>query len=159
MMTSVPTGFAVTRPGRFMPTGRPLFWAVMVPVCGATGLLYAMLFDPREIWQPVVYAALIGSLTLAFERGIILRAVHDRIKRAPTLVYIVLAELTYVALTVAGNGVAGVLLWSAGLTRGPLADAAVPTLRVLPSRSAARLCGCSWSGSATSSAPTPSSAC
>ena len=41
------------------------------------------------------------------------------------------AELTYVALTVVGNAIAGVLLWSAGLTRGTLADAALPTLRVL----------------------------
>ena len=108
-----------------------MFWVVMIPVCGATGLLYAMLFNPREIWQPVVYAAIIGSLTLAFERGILLRAFHDRIKRAPTLVYIVSAELTYVGLTVVGNVIAGLLLWSAGFTRGTLADAAIPSLRVL----------------------------
>ena len=114
-----------------MRSGRFLFWLIMVPVCGSTGLIYAAIFHPPQLMAPVIYAAIIGSAVVAFERGLMFGALQHRIRRLPTLIYVPLAEIAYIALIVCGNAVAGLFLWGTGLVKGTFAEAVLTTPQVL----------------------------
>ena len=130
-MMRPPVVSRTTIPSRLrLPSGRPLFWLIMLPVCAATGLLYAKIFGSPTVWPSLVYATAIGGLNIAFERGLLFGALQERIRRLPTLVYIPLAEAIYVGLTAFATAVVGVALWSTGLIGGRLSEAALLTPQI-----------------------------
>ncbi|WP_018260127.1 adenylate/guanylate cyclase domain-containing protein [Methylobacterium sp. WSM2598] len=93
-----------------MPSSRPGFW-IAAPALGAlAGLAYAALSGTGPLSEPALRGALIGSPILFYERGLLLAAWRDRVRRAATPLFAAATVATYVAMIVLGNAAAGTLL-------------------------------------------------
>jgi adenylate cyclase len=98
-------------------------WMPMLALCAISGLLYTVVTGRGRPLDAALYAIVIGGTVLAFERGLFLPRLHARMRQWPTWLYVPAAEVAYVICVIAGNVVAGTLLWSVGLVGGPFAGA------------------------------------
>ncbi len=113
------------------PEFKPVTLAVLTLTCALTGPVYIALGGEGRWPTAALYATCIGLCVLGFERGVLFRRFHARIRRMPTLLYVPLAELVYVALIAVGNVIGGSLAWVTGLTSDRYVDAIRLTPRVL----------------------------
>ena len=121
-------------PSRSMTGSRresPWFWVGIVVLGAAAGILYKLLFGYGPVLPSVFYGTAIGIVVVAFERGLLLSGLRQRIRRLPTLLFVPLAELAYVAMIVVGHTIGGLAVWTAGLAEKDLLDALYPSPRVL----------------------------
>ncbi len=95
------------------------------------GLGYGLMFGMSRQLPGLIYGASIGAFVIAFERGVILRRFHARIRALPTFAYVLCAEAGYVALIALGNAAAGTLVWVLRLDGDSYLEAILLTPRVL----------------------------
>lgn len=111
---------------------RQLWFALSILACGAgAGLAYHALFGSGRPGAALLYGLVMSGCLMAVERGWVFGRLHARIRRLPPLLYVPVAEATYVAAIAAGNALGGLLVWALRLTDDPLAEAVVLTPRVL----------------------------
>ncbi len=101
------------------------FWAAILLVCMAAGLLYGTISAQGRPGIGAVYGVCCGGAVMLFEQGVVLPTLRDRLRRLPWLVSVAAAEIVYVAMTWLGGAVAGVLLVATGALDQPLAQAVV----------------------------------
>lgn len=108
------------------------FWFLILLATGGAGLLYNVIFaGGASPAAGFTYGLCVGIAALAFDRGVLLAGLQARIRRLPAGFYVVAAELSYVAMIVAGNALGGLVVWLLGLTTDPLLEAVRTTPRVL----------------------------
>jgi adenylate cyclase len=99
-----------------------LFFAGLLLLSAAAGMVYTRAFGGGHIGASIVHGLIIGGLVIAFERGLILRSLHRRIRNLPTLLYIACAEGAYAAVIVAGMALGGGVALALGLTKESYLD-------------------------------------
>ncbi|MFF8799931.1 MULTISPECIES: adenylate/guanylate cyclase domain-containing protein [unclassified Methylobacterium] len=108
------------------------FWLLILLAAGGAGLLYNVIFAGGATPAAgFTYGLCVGISALAFDRGVLLSGVQSRIRRLPAGLYVVAAELSYVAMIVVGNALGGFVVWLLGLTGDSLEEAVRTTPRVL----------------------------
>ena len=109
----------------------PWFWIGVVLVSAGAGALYGLLFGSVHPAISAFYGACTGTLLFVFERRLILSGLQARLRRLSTPLYLIGTEACYVVLIVLGNAAAGSVLWAAGMLDETLAEATLPTMRVI----------------------------
>lgn len=109
----------------------PWFWVGIVGLSAAAGILYKLLFGYGPVLPSVLYGTAIGVVVVAFERGLVLAELRQRIRRLPTLLFVPLAELAYVAMIVIGHTIGGLAVWVTDLGDHDILEALYPSPRVL----------------------------
>ena len=108
------------------------FWLLILLAAGGAGLLYNVIFAGGQTPAAgFTYGLCVGIAALAFDRGVLLAGVQSRIRRLPAGLYVVAAELSYVAMIVVGTALGGFVVWLLGLTQDSLSEAVRTTPRVL----------------------------
>ena len=108
------------------------FWLLILLASGGAGLLYNVIFaGGASPLAGFTYGLCVGISALAFDRGVLLAGVQSRIRRLPAGLYVVAAELSYVAMIIVGNALGGFVVWLLGLTGDSLSEAVRTTPRVL----------------------------
>ena len=110
---------------------QPLFWISILVASAAAGLLYDRLFSLGRPFVGATYGVLMGLPLLAFELGLLAPSLRRHIQRLPTLLAIPAAEAVFVVLVTVGYAAAGLILSTARVIDEPLAEAMVPSGRVL----------------------------
>jgi adenylate cyclase len=103
-----------------MKHGSLLFWVIIALSGASAGLVYNRALDSGPPYDSLVYGVVIAVTITAFERGVILGRLRQRIRLLPTLPFFVAAEAAYVVLVLAGNALAGLVVWATGLTHESL---------------------------------------
>ncbi len=115
-----------------LPAQSATFWVVMLSLGAGVGLAYNWLFGETGMVLPAaIYGITITGTVIAYERGILLGALRRRVRRLPSLLYILCAETILVALIFLGIGLAGLFVWATGIVTFSLIDAVSPPLHVL----------------------------
>lgn len=107
------------------------FLVVIAVLSSGAGLLYATLTNSPSVIAGTIYGFCIGMSVTCVERGLVLGGLQDRIRRLPTLVYILACETGSIVLVCFGFAVGGLINWSTGLTHDSLAVSTVPSLQIL----------------------------
>jgi adenylate cyclase len=108
------------------------FWAIMLIACGGAGLIYNLLFAGGATpLAGLIYGLAVGSIALAFDRGLILTGLQARMRRLPAMIYVPAAELAYVVMICLGIALGGAIVCALGLTPDSLIEAMWITPRVL----------------------------
>jgi len=71
-------------------------------------MVHARIFGEGHLGASIVHGLFIGGFVIAFERGLILRSLHHRIRSLPTIVYVLCAETAYAAMIAVGTALGGV---------------------------------------------------
>ena len=113
-----------------------LTWLVLAIAMAISGIVYGVIVFPGE---PAiiggVFAILIGVPVLAFERGIFLPRLSQRIQKLPTVPFVVAAVVAYEVIMSVGYAVA------APRSRRRSRRSASPRARRRSARSSARIAG------------------
>lgn len=105
--------------------------AVIMLVCLSAGLAYDWFMGANGPLISITYAFSMGAPLAAYELGALLPKWRYRLRRTPILVFVPLAEITYLVLICAGHFAAGASLWTLGLISDGFMVAAIPSLGVL----------------------------
>lgn len=107
----------------------PLFWLAVASFSAGAGVLYDVAFGEGSANVGWIYGLMIGLVVTAFEQGLILDRLRQRIRRLPTIPFLLAAEVAYAAMVIVGNTVAGSIVWVLGL----VPDTYLHLIRVIPS--------------------------
>ncbi|WEZ85227.1 adenylate/guanylate cyclase domain-containing protein [Rhizobium sp. 32-5/1] len=93
-------------------------WLLIAFGLAVSGMIYSLLMYPEgSILIGAVFALFTGMPILAFERRVLLRPLHRRIEKLPTLSFVLASIIVYEVIMSAGYALAGLLLSSLGLLR------------------------------------------
>lgn len=109
-----------------MSNGSLTFWIVIAAASAAFGALYGIIFHEGPAVLGVMYGTCIGVLAIAYERGTLFPRYTTCLRRLPSLVYFVAAEMSLLFVVVVGMGVTGIVVRALGLTDKSLAEIATP---------------------------------
>ncbi|RVU16161.1 adenylate/guanylate cyclase domain-containing protein [Methylobacterium oryzihabitans] len=115
-----------------MSNGTVTFWIVILAIGAAFGALHGALFNDGPTLPGIIYGAGIGSLVIAYERGVFLAGYRDRLRRLPTLAYLAAAAVSSVLVIVVAMSATGLLVWALGIADKTLAQAVTPKLPTIP---------------------------
>lgn len=101
-------------------------WLGMAAFGIVSGLLYNLITEGRVDANGVAYGLFIGLAIGFYERAWILAPVRDRLRRLPTLAYLVTTALVLIVAIYLGTFLGGASSWAAGLTSRPLLAAVQP---------------------------------
>jgi len=91
-------------------------WLLIASGLALSGMIYSLLFYPNgSLFIGAVFALFTGMPILAFERRVLLRPLHRRIEKLPTLSFILASIIVYEIIMSAGYAVAGLFLSALGL--------------------------------------------
>jgi len=80
-----------------------LFFAGLLLASASAAMIYTRIFGEGHLGASIVHGLFIGGFVIAFERGLILRSLHRRIRSLPTIVYVLCAETAYAAMIAVGT--------------------------------------------------------
>lgn len=103
-----------------MKNGSLLFWVIIALSGAGAGVIYNKTLDTGPLYDSLLYGPVIAVTVTAFERGLILGRLRQRIRLLPTLPFLLAAEVAYVLLVLIGNALAGLIVWATGLTQESL---------------------------------------
>ncbi len=91
-------------------------WLLIALGLCLSGMIYSLLFYPNgSLFIGAVFALFTGMPILAFERRVLLRPLHRRIEKLPTLSFILASIIVYEIIMSAGYAAAGLFLSALGL--------------------------------------------
>ena len=93
-----------------------LFFAGLLLASASAAMIYTRIFGEGHLGVSIVHGLFIGGFVIAFERGLILRSLHRRIRSLPTIVYVLCAETAYAAVIAVGTALGGVACLMLGLS-------------------------------------------
>jgi adenylate cyclase len=109
-----------------MTNGSVAFWVVIALTSAAFGALYGVLFAEGPSLHGIIYGTVIGTIAIAYERGVFLSRYSRRLRGLPTLGYVAAAECSLGLVVVVAMAAIGLALWCAGVKNKPLLDAITP---------------------------------
>jgi adenylate cyclase len=93
-----------------------LFFAGLLLASASAAMIYTRIFGEGHLGASIVHGLFIGGFVIAFERGLILRSLHRRIRSLPTIVYVLCAETAYAAMIAVGTALGGLACLLLGLS-------------------------------------------
>jgi len=122
---TMPTAIVrLLRPREFHVEWRAVwFWVAILAACVASGAFYGAVSYGGRPWIGAVYGGCCGGAVMLFEQGVVTPRLRARLRRLAWLPSVFATEAAYLALTMMGAAVAGLLLWASSLYPGTLTEA------------------------------------
>jgi adenylate cyclase len=115
-----------------MSHGIATFWIVIAAVGAAFGALHGLLFSDGPTTVGMIYGTSVGTLAVAYERGVLLAGYSARLRRLPTPAYLAAATISLLVLIVVGIALTGTAIWALRLNDKAFLEAATPKLPTIP---------------------------
>ncbi len=106
-------------------------WVGVLAASAGAGLLYNLLVSGPSPLAAAIFGVFTGACIMAFERGLVLPRFQAWLRGRPPVLYVLLAEATYVVLIVTGNAIGGTIVWALELLPGSWGEIVGVTPRVL----------------------------